>query len=258
MNRHNVLFVDDEINILNSIKRLLRAENYNLITATNGAEALSVLEKREDVHLIISDYRMPKMDGIEFLLKAKEIRPFAVRVILSGYADSSSIVNAINSGKIYYFLTKPWQGYDIKVPIRQCLEHHDLLEENRNLVAKLSQYNKELQIEVNNRTHSLEFAQQILMRLPFPIIGIGSEGMVAFVNKAAFNFSAWPFLLSLGKNISDVFPDKLEKTVCQYLENKRSGTEKYTLKEKTFYIRIEPLEDASSFRGLILIFEEAT
>ena len=104
--KHTVLCVDDEEGILHSLKRLLRKEDYRLLTSSSGAEALKILEKN-DVHLVISDQRMPQMSGTEFFAAVKERYPDTIRVILSGYTDVDSITESINKGHVYKFFLKP-------------------------------------------------------------------------------------------------------------------------------------------------------
>jgi len=107
-----VLCVDDEPHILNALQRLLRKEDFQVVTARDVEEGLAVLASRP-VQLVISDQRMPGMTGVEFLQKVKELFPDAVRVILSGYADVGVIVDSINKGEIYRFLTKPWNDEEL-------------------------------------------------------------------------------------------------------------------------------------------------
>ena len=115
---HSVLCVDDEKNILNSLRRLLRQENYNLLTASSGAEGLKLLEESH-VQLVISDQRMPEMSGVDFLSQVRVKYPEIIRIILSGYTDVNSITDAINKGHIYKFLLKPWDEQNLLLEIRQ-------------------------------------------------------------------------------------------------------------------------------------------
>lgn len=254
---HNILFVDDEVNILNAIKRLLRKEDYNIVVSTSGEEALSVLEQRDNMHMIISDYRMSGINGIELLQKAKEMRPHAIRVILSGYADASVVLDAINKGEVYRFLTKPWNDDEFKIDIRQCLNQRDLLEENRDLMEKLSRQNEDLEMMVQERTQSLSLSQQILMRLPIPIIGVSNEGIVAMVNRAVKD--RYPSLSSvlLGEDVLMAFPAGIGKLVKESLRTNNTEEKQCLIDGQTVRMRILPLGDAPLSRGQILILEEA-
>jgi len=136
-----VMIVDDEVDILKSLKRLLRVAPcaYGGQTFTLEVEAYSVpseaLERarHEEFDLFISDFRMPKMDGIEFLKGTKDLQPDAARLILSGYADLNALVRAVNEVGIERFIGKPWNDYDLMAAIGQALSHRQLLLENRQL-----------------------------------------------------------------------------------------------------------------------------
>jgi response regulator RpfG family c-di-GMP phosphodiesterase len=116
-----VLFVDDEIGVLNTIRRLFRHADFRVLTATSGKEGLEVLA-REDVRLVVSDQRMPLMSGAEFLAQVSEDYPSTIRMVMSGYADIEAVIDAVNQGKITHFLTKPWDTDDLKTTIENCLQ----------------------------------------------------------------------------------------------------------------------------------------
>ncbi|MBV5336767.1 MAG: response regulator, partial [Deltaproteobacteria bacterium] len=106
--RSTVLFVDDEANILASLKRTLRREGYEILTASNAMEAFSLLAKNT-VQVIVSDQRMPEMNGTEFLARVKTLHPKTVRMVLSGYSEISAVTDSINKGAVYRFMLKPWK-----------------------------------------------------------------------------------------------------------------------------------------------------
>ena len=141
--QHTILCVDDEENILNSLKRLLRKEAYRLLTAPSGEEGLKVLEKNE-VHLVISDQRMPQMSGTEFLAVVRERYPNAIRIVLTGYTEVDAITESINRGHVYKFFLKPWNDQSLQLEIRQALEQYELIQANRELHEKVMEQNEEL------------------------------------------------------------------------------------------------------------------
>jgi response regulator RpfG family c-di-GMP phosphodiesterase len=157
---HTLLLVDDEKAITRALNRLFRKEGYNIMTAGSGAEGLDKLHQSErPVSMIISDQRMPEMNGAQFLEKAKEIHPEAIRYLLTGYSDLEAVIHAINGGEIHRYLTKPWNDEDLVLQVRQSLEHLELTLENRRLTAltmeqntKLSELNKGLEQKVQERT----------------------------------------------------------------------------------------------------------
>ena len=145
MNRHNLLIVDDEKDILRTLT-LTFEEDYEVFTARSGIEALGVLE-RQDIALIIADQRMPEMTGVELLQKAITIKPQAIRIILTGYTDTEALIQAINKGHIYQYITKPWDRQELKILIRRALDSYDLCIENQRLLKELQAANDRLRDE---------------------------------------------------------------------------------------------------------------
>lgn len=119
-----ILLVDDEINLLHSLARLLRKEGYRILTATTALDGLALLEQYT-VHVVISDYKMPEISGTQFLQRVKTDYPDTVRVILSGYADTRFILEAINKGEIFRFILKPWVDAEFKQMIQDCLQKYE-------------------------------------------------------------------------------------------------------------------------------------
>lgn len=131
---HTLLLVDDEQSITKSLKRLFRKAKYNILTASSGQEAINTLnETKEEISLIISDQRMPGMTGAQFLEKAKDMVPDAMRFLLTGYSDMEAIVDAVNKGEIHRYLSKPWNDKDLLLQVYQALEHYELKFENKRL-----------------------------------------------------------------------------------------------------------------------------
>jgi DNA-binding NtrC family response regulator len=143
MQRSRILIVDDEENILSALNRLFRNEGYDILTAQSGEEALSTLEQ-QPVDLIISDLKMPNMNGVEFLAKAKEMNPGALRVMLTGHADLKSVIQAIDKGEVYRFLLKPWNNDELKMSVRQALDFYYVQKDNRTLVKTVKKQNQML------------------------------------------------------------------------------------------------------------------
>ncbi len=156
-----ILLVDDETNILKALHRLLRPEGYRILTAESGADALALLA-RESVDLVVSDMRMPEMDGAVFLAKVRQTWPDTVRLLLTGHADMAQTVSAINQGEIYRFIAKPWNDQELIIIVRQALEQLYLKRENfrlQQLTAEqneaLKQANNTLEQKVAQRTAEL-------------------------------------------------------------------------------------------------------
>ena len=147
---HTILLVDDEESIIKSLKRLFRKEGYDILSAISAQEAIKVLKEfKKPVSLIISDQRMPEMSGVQFLEKAKELLPDAIRFLLTGYSDSEAIINAVNQGGIHRYINKPWNDNDLLLQVRWALEQYDLTMENKRLLLLTQEQNKRLN-ELNN------------------------------------------------------------------------------------------------------------
>ena len=142
---YGILIVDDERAILESLELTLGSE-YRVFTATTGAGGLEIIE-REDIALVIADQVMPVMTGVEFLEQAIEINPSAIRMMLTGYADMESLIHAINDGRIYRYIAKPWEPDELRVTVKRALEAFALGAENVQLTAALAKANEELRAE---------------------------------------------------------------------------------------------------------------
>lgn len=138
-----VLLVDDEQNILSSLRRLFRPEGYRILLAGNGQEGLDVLTQ-EPVDLVISDMRMPVMDGAQFLEQVAMRWPGTMRILLTGHADITSAIAAINKGSIYKYIGKPWEDNDLKLNVKHALDAKFLEQERKRLEILTRQQNDAL------------------------------------------------------------------------------------------------------------------
>jgi DNA-binding NtrC family response regulator len=133
--KHPILLVDDEPEILFSLHGLLRRD-FELHTAQSGAEALEVL-RRHPIHVIMTDQRMPQMTGVELLRRARGECPGAVRLVFTGYADIKSVVDAINHGQVFRYLTKPWDPDELVAVLHEACAYYDRLAEHWRLLRDL-------------------------------------------------------------------------------------------------------------------------
>ena len=129
--RRKLLLLDDEVNITTALNRVLRRDGYQVLQAHSGREALELLAVHGDVGVVVSDQRMPEMSGTEFLGKVKVLYPDIVRIILSGYTELSTITEAINTGEIYKFITKPWDDEQLRELIRDAFLRFELAKEGK-------------------------------------------------------------------------------------------------------------------------------
>jgi response regulator RpfG family c-di-GMP phosphodiesterase len=141
---NTVMIVDDEPMVATTLRNLLELDtSYRVLTFSGGAAALDSLAV-EPVDVIIADFMMPGMDGIAFLRRAREIRPLASRILLTGYADKENAIRAINEVGLYYYLEKPWNNDHLKMIIRNGIERSALFTELETRVAALEDVNREL------------------------------------------------------------------------------------------------------------------
>ncbi len=167
--KHTILVVDDEEAILTAVERLLR-RSYRVLTASSVDAAFALL-RAEPVHLVMSDLRMPDMSGVEFLTFVKEGYPHCVRILFTGYTDTNSAIDAINSGSVYCYIPKPWDPEELRLLIAQAAERYELGRERRMLLLQLRETNevlerRNLELEAaNSKLRDLDRLKTVFMEL---------------------------------------------------------------------------------------------
>ena len=156
-----VLLVDDEESILNSLRRLLRGQPYEVVLATSGAQALEIMATRP-IDLVMSDARMPGMDGATLLAEVHRLYPATSRILLTGYADLTTIIKAINDGQIHRYISKPWNDEELQLVLQQTLEHQRLERLARDQTEQLKLLNATLEKRVAARTAELQQTADML------------------------------------------------------------------------------------------------
>ncbi|HRF73006.1 MAG TPA: response regulator [Accumulibacter sp.] len=186
--RH-LLLVDDEESILRSLQRMLRRDSYTIHLATSGEDGLAILE-REPIGVIVTDQRMPGMTGSQFLSKVKEKYPETIRIVLSGYTELNSITDAINTGAIYQFLTKPWDDDLLREKIAGAFAHYELKSEK----ARVSALNR-----------------AIIDAIPDALLLVDARTrMICAANAAAGALLGYESTAMAGKTIEEVEPMPLD------------------------------------------------
>ncbi|HOJ13067.1 MAG TPA: response regulator [Deltaproteobacteria bacterium] len=194
-----ILCVDDEPNVLSAIRRVFIDEDYEVLTATSVEDGLRILSEVQPVQVVIADYRMPGINGVDFLKEVCRRWPDSVRIVLSGYADTAAVVDAVNEAGIYKFMAKPWNDRDLKHTVHNAVEHYRLATENARLNRDLQRANDELKVlnenleaMVEQQTQELLVQNRILMRaqeildsLPLAVVGVDGDGIVVQANRAA-------------------------------------------------------------------------
>ena len=156
MEKRTVLFVDDEEKLLKSLKRGLLDEPYEILFANSGKEALEILQQSQ-VHVIVTDMRMPEMGGLELLRTVKEEYPHIIRMVLSGYTQVTTLLTAINQGEIFRFITKPWKlEEDFKPAVREAVEYHDFQNQRNSLAEETKQHKHVLDVITEHAEKVLE------------------------------------------------------------------------------------------------------
>jgi response regulator RpfG family c-di-GMP phosphodiesterase len=145
----NILFVDDEVHNLNAFKASFR-RSFNVFTAESAKEAMPILAEHA-IQIIITDQRMPQMSGVEFLESILEAYPDPIRILLTGYADIAAVIDAINKGQVYLYITKPWQETELKLYIEKAFEVFQLRKENKELTKKLLIVNEQLEFMLRQK-----------------------------------------------------------------------------------------------------------
>ncbi|MBC7962277.1 MAG: response regulator [Steroidobacteraceae bacterium] len=226
-----ILCVDDERNVLRALERIFLDDDYEIVIAGSGDEGLKIMEEDGPFQVVVSDYRMPVMNGVEFLRAVYERWPHTVRIVLSGYADAGTIVAAINEGHIYKFIPKPWNDDELRVTIQNCLERYFLLKRNHELLEQLAIANQALEEKVLQRTEQLEirnrvleFSQGILGTLPVGVVGIDDSGMIALCNTLAISILSEECDTILGGDVNMCCTEEFILLVRQIREQKKLDT----------------------------------
>lgn len=142
-NKITILYVDDELNNLVAFKAVFRIK-YNILTAISGEDAIKIL-RANIVHIIITDQRMPQMTGVEFLESILEEFPDPTRILLTGYTDMNAVIDAINKGKIFHYLTKPWNEDELGLTINRAYEVYKQKMDEKEMTSKLTISNEQLE-----------------------------------------------------------------------------------------------------------------
>jgi two-component system NtrC family sensor kinase len=253
-----ILCVDDEPNVLNSLRRIFLDEEYEVLTAETAQAGFQILEK-EHIQIVISDYRMPTMDGVEFLREVCTRWPDTVRIVLSGYADTASIVSAINEGQIYKFIPKPWNDDDLRVTVANAIERYHLFKKNAELTSELMKVNEDLTKLLGEKSkiielkgQMLEATQSIIFSMPVAVLGI-SDDIVVQCNEAwalATGDSGCP----LGATIQESLSPEIVEFIDEVKMN-GNAKKKITLNEHMGYVfgsTIHAVDNEE--KGIILVF----
>lgn len=269
-----ILCVDDEKNVLKALRRtFMENEHYTIYLAESGAEGLEVLSSIAGIRLVISDYRMPRMSGVEFLSQVNERWPNTVRIVLSGYADTAVVVEAVNLGHIYKFIPKPWDDNDLLITIAAALEHQKLRQENTSLNMRLKEKNVELETknkelhalnyhledlvqqrtrDLEIRNHVLQLSQAILDVLPFAIFGIDAEDLIVHGNNYGCSLLSPVEFGPLGHRRQNVFSAPINAMIDRVIKSHNSRDDNVSIAGQSYYCQVRLLNKDIS-QGIVLV-----
>lgn len=160
---YNLLIIDDEVEITKALTRQFRRK-YNVFSTTNAEEGFTILEK-ENIQVVLSDQRMPGMTGTDFFSKIKDKYPDALKLLLTGYSDIEAVINAINEGQVFRYVTKPWNPTELDSIVKEAFEKYELITNNKRLLHNLNEANLHLEEKVKERTKELKKANDTLSEL---------------------------------------------------------------------------------------------
>ena len=158
--QHTILVVDDEPDVVKSVQDLLRMD-YRVLGATRASDGIKIMQT-EEVHVVMSDQRMPEMTGVQFLDRVKGEHPAAIRLLFTGYADITAIIDAINQGNIYRYITKPWDPDELQEVIRQAVCRYEELADRKSYVQVIDDVKKAHRNTVDSAVNHAKEALTVL------------------------------------------------------------------------------------------------
>jgi response regulator RpfG family c-di-GMP phosphodiesterase len=229
MNRKiRILFVDDEQPILNTMRRLFMNSGYDILTAVSGEEGLQKIKNNPPVHIVVSDYSMPGMNGVEFLKTVNACWPDTVRIVLSGYADTANVIAAINEGQIFKVITKPWNDDDFKNIIIDAAEKYHIQEHN---------------METSS-------AWKLIESLPLIMLRFDTEGKIIWMNPEAAGVFGEKVLQ---KNMAVVLPEI--KNVVSNAKDTGEASDLVQIKGRYYKADAAKLQKNGKNEGCILVLD---
>lgn len=254
----SVLVVDDEANVASSISRLLQDHGYTVLTADDGESALSLLAEQDNISVIISDQRMPKMTGSELLATVASEYPEVKRILLTGYADFESVRDAVNHGRIFRFLMKPWDDEELVTCVEQGTHYYLVSKENKRLHEELELAKQNLEHRIEQRTRvlnmnirSLERYERIVEKIPMGILCVSGDGMIVLSNQAFVNIFGFHSAIE-GMPYEKVLPEPLHDLISAFENNRRACL---TVEGKPLTARTQLLEAHQTSFGKLLTIQ---
>jgi CheY-like chemotaxis protein len=243
--RPRILVVDDEEAILETMSFTFE-DDYEVQTASDPRRALDLLEAKGPFAVVLTDQRMPDMSGVEFVSEVRRRHPTTVRMILTGFSDMDAIIQAINDGHIYAYITKPWEPDHLKQVMKQAVEHYKLATENERLLGKLRGANR--------------FLEAVIDELDSGAIALDPDGMIQAINRPVREY------LEIerdprGRRFDELLKDKGLEAVAQATMAVAAGGQSYAdvdLENHRFRITSRPLAAQGETLGRVVLFREVS
>lgn len=260
-----ILYVDDDKATVESFRRLFGdSESYEILTAFSEAEALQILDEQKTVGLVVADYRLPGMTGVEFLTRVGEQCPDTSRVVLANYVDVEPVIKAIEEGRIYKFVAKPWNPEDLKCTLLTVLQHQQLRQQNALLQKDLQKKTRQLErcnesrdreiarqtevLQIRNRV--LQIAQEVLDVLPVAVFGIDAERVIVQCNDLARDLFPSGVMGPIGCSCQEVFPPELNALLDSALSGQVSN-QLISIRDRNHRAEVRRLEGRLA-KGVVL------
>ena len=246
-----ILCVDDERSIPKAIKRSFLDTDYEILNAASGPEGLEILRGGTPIHVVISDYRMPGMNGVEFLKEVCKSWPETVRILISGFADLAAIVSALNEGQISKFVPKPWNEDHLRTAVSDAVRQYCYRQENRQLTQELKKRDGELQ----RMSHGNGRLRNILIAFPMALMLIDADGVILHCNKKGEDFLGKDEQEIIGTHRRDSLPAEINALIERStLKDVFSG--ELSLDNHLFKVTGSRIKEEGEKEAMILIFDQ--
>jgi FixJ family two-component response regulator len=242
-----VLVVDDEEAILETMTFTFQ-DDYEVHTSTDARKALDILDKDGPFAVVLTDQRMPGMSGVEFVAEVFRRHPATVRMILTGFSDIEAIIQAINDGHVYAYITKPWEPEQLKQLMKQAVEHHKLAVENERLLQDLRKANV--------------FLETVMDELGIGAIALDADGVVQAINRPVREYLGLPGEVR-GRPFSELLSrkgvDRIEAALREAEREEGVAYSDVDLENNRFRLSVRTLaDDAGQRLGRVLLFREVS
>jgi CheY-like chemotaxis protein len=244
--RPRILVVDDEEAILETMTFTFE-DDYEVHTSTDPRRALDMLEAKGPFAVVLTDQRMPDMSGVEFVTEVRRRHPTTIRMILTGFSDMDAIIQAINDGNIYAYITKPWEPDQLKQVMKRAVEHHQLAAENERLVGDLQRANR--------------FLEAVIDELDSGAIALDSDGVIRAVNRPVreyFGLSHDPRGRKLDELLADKGLEAVRSATTAAVEQGGASYYEIDLESHRFRITSRPLVANGEALGRVVLFREVS